>query len=181
MVCRIYGFSGHIWMLRLVSLFVYFRRFWNLREKMFGFHFRLHLSPRARIYVVSRLQKAHKYASLQKISDVPPTKVQSLLYPFSELHPYLDRYWTLYYYIILFHVNYWLESERFSGLLTWRSSSSFTPVWRTWLKRRSCSTLLRLTRLIITPLQWGWTTFLHWTSRRSARLLCHFKLALESG
>lgn len=76
--------------------------------------------------------------------------------------------------IILFHVKYWLEFERFSGLLTWRSSSSFIPVWRTWSKQKSCSTLLRLTRLIITPLQRGWTTFLHWSSQRSVRLLCHF-------
>lgn len=116
-VCRMCGLYGHIWMLRLVLLFVYFRRVWNLRGKMFGFHFRLCLSPRARIHVVSRLQKAHKYASLKKISDVPPAKVQSLLYPFSELHPYLDRYWTLYYHVISCQIliRIWTVSRSFDA------------------------------------------------------------------
>eukprot|EP00066_Takifugu_rubripes_P001192 XP_003962219.2 PREDICTED: GTP-binding protein 8 [Takifugu rubripes] len=58
---------------------------------MFGFHFRLCLSPGAHINVVSRLQKAHKLASIQKITDFPPQKVQSFLYPFSGLDSYLDR------------------------------------------------------------------------------------------
>lgn len=62
--------------------------------EMFGFHFRLCLSPGAHINVVSRLQKAHKLASIQKITDFPPQKVQSFLYPFSGLDSYLDRYWT---------------------------------------------------------------------------------------
>lgn len=42
-------------------------------------------------HVVSRLQKVHKLASLKKISDLPPKKVHSLLYPFTELNAYLDR------------------------------------------------------------------------------------------
>lgn len=60
--------------------------------EMFGFHFRLRLSPGAHINVVSRLQKAHKLASIQKITDFPPQKVQSFLYPFSGLASHLDRY-----------------------------------------------------------------------------------------
>lgn len=146
--------------------------------EMFGFHFRLCLSPGARINVVSRLQKAHKLASIQKITDFPPQKLQSFLYPFSGLGSYLDRYWTQGYipasFLMLYHPNYWLAYVRLSGLWTCRSSSSFTPVWRTWSKQKSCSALLRLTGLIITPLQRGWTTFLLSNSQRWARRLWHF-------
>lgn len=145
---------------------------------MFGFHFRLCLSPGAHINVVSRLQKAHKLASIQKITAFPPQKVQSFLYPFSGLDSYLDRYWTQGFIpasiVILYGPNYWLAYVCLSGLWTGRSSSSFTPVWRTWSKQKSCSALLRLTGLIITPLQRGWTTFLLSNNQRWARLLWHF-------
>lgn len=60
---------------------------------MFGFHLRMCLNPVAQHkHVVSKLRKVHKLASLEKISDLPPKKVHSLLYPFSELDGYLDRY-----------------------------------------------------------------------------------------
>ncbi|KAM4558364.1 GTP-binding protein 8 [Odontesthes bonariensis] len=36
-------------------------------------------------------QSIHKLASLQKATTLPPKKMQSLLYPFSEVEPYLDR------------------------------------------------------------------------------------------
>lgn len=62
---------------------------------MFGFHLRMCLTPVAQHkHVASRLQKVHKLASLENISDLSPKKAHSLLYPFSELEAYLDRYWT---------------------------------------------------------------------------------------
>uniref|UniRef100_A0A1A7XMF3 GTP-binding protein 8 n=1 Tax=Iconisemion striatum TaxID=60296 RepID=A0A1A7XMF3_9TELE len=36
-------------------------------------------------------RSVHKLASLQKAASLPPRKMQSILYPFSELEPYLDR------------------------------------------------------------------------------------------
>lgn len=71
---------------------------------------------------------------------------------------------------------YWLEFQHWSGLWTQHSSSCFTPVWRTWPKQKSCSTLLRHTRSITTLLQRGWTMFLHWKRQRSAGLFYPFRL-----
>nr|XP_020462141.1 GTP-binding protein 8 [Monopterus albus]XP_020462142.1 GTP-binding protein 8 [Monopterus albus]XP_020462143.1 GTP-binding protein 8 [Monopterus albus] len=56
---------------------------------MFCFRLRLWLQS-ARVCTVHQ-QNAHKLASLQKATTLPPKKVQSLLYPFSELETYLDR------------------------------------------------------------------------------------------
>lgn len=36
-------------------------------------------------------QRIHKLASVQKVTSLPPKKLRSLLYPFSELEAYLDR------------------------------------------------------------------------------------------
>lgn len=36
-------------------------------------------------------RRLHKWASLHKVTALPPKKMQSLLYPFSELETYLDR------------------------------------------------------------------------------------------
>uniref|UniRef100_A0A3Q0SLL9 Uncharacterized protein n=1 Tax=Amphilophus citrinellus TaxID=61819 RepID=A0A3Q0SLL9_AMPCI len=36
-------------------------------------------------------RRLHKRASLQKVTALPPKKMRSLLYPFSELETYLDR------------------------------------------------------------------------------------------
>uniref|UniRef100_UPI0037E9A1F6 GTP-binding protein 8 n=1 Tax=Semicossyphus pulcher TaxID=241346 RepID=UPI0037E9A1F6 len=51
---------------------------------------RLWLQPGTQVCTVS-LQKIHKLASLQKATTLQPKKVQSLLYPFSDLDAYLDR------------------------------------------------------------------------------------------
>ncbi|XP_019955193.1 GTP-binding protein 8 [Paralichthys olivaceus] len=51
---------------------------------------RLWLQPVTQVSAVSRLS-AHKLASLQSATKLPPNKLQSLLYPFSELDAYLDR------------------------------------------------------------------------------------------
>ncbi|KAM3608364.1 uncharacterized protein V6R79_023891 [Siganus canaliculatus] len=55
--------------------------------------FCLRLSPwlQPGFQAASRAQRVHKLASLQKAKTLPPKKVQSLLYPFSELEGYLDR------------------------------------------------------------------------------------------
>lgn len=58
------------------------------------------------------------------------------------------------------NVVFQLTRMSFSGLWTRHSSSSFIPVWRTWLKQKSSSALHRLIRLITTSLQSGWTTYL---------------------
>ncbi|XP_035533160.1 GTP-binding protein 8 [Morone saxatilis] len=55
---------------------------------MFGPRLCRWLQPGAR--VVPR-RSAHKLASLQKVRALPTNKVQSLLYPFSDLEAYLDR------------------------------------------------------------------------------------------
>ncbi|XP_028993474.1 GTP-binding protein 8 [Betta splendens] len=51
---------------------------------------KLWLQPRTLI-CTALWRRVHKLASLQKASTLPPKKVQSLLYPFSDLEPYLDR------------------------------------------------------------------------------------------
>ncbi|XP_026232605.1 GTP-binding protein 8 [Anabas testudineus] len=50
----------------------------------------LWLQPGAHVCTTA-LRSIHKLASLQKTKTLPPKKVQSLLYPFSELEAYLDR------------------------------------------------------------------------------------------
>ncbi|XP_070771151.1 GTP-binding protein 8 [Enoplosus armatus] len=50
----------------------------------------LWLQPATHAHAVPR-QSVHKLASLQNATMLPPKKVQSLLYPFSELEAYLDR------------------------------------------------------------------------------------------
>lgn len=50
----------------------------------------LWLQPGTKVCSVS-WQRVHKLASLQKATALPQKKVQSLLYPFSALEPYLDR------------------------------------------------------------------------------------------
>ncbi|XP_059199025.1 GTP-binding protein 8 [Centropristis striata] len=57
---------------------------------MFCLQMSLWLRPRTQLCSVSR-KSVHKLASLQEATMLPPKKVQSLLYPFSELEPYLDR------------------------------------------------------------------------------------------
>ncbi|XP_035031129.1 GTP-binding protein 8 [Hippoglossus stenolepis] len=57
---------------------------------MFCLRLRLLLQPVTPVSAVSRLS-AHKLASLQSVTKLPPNKVQSLLYPFSGLDAYLDR------------------------------------------------------------------------------------------
>lgn len=41
--------------------------------------------------VCRRVRRVHKLASLQKVPAMPPNKLHNLLYPFSQLEPYLDR------------------------------------------------------------------------------------------
>lgn len=55
-----------------------------------GFVPRLWLLPGIQVCRVSR-QNVHKLASLQKVTQLPQKKFQNLLYPFSQLEPYLDR------------------------------------------------------------------------------------------
>nr|XP_046260847.1 GTP-binding protein 8 isoform X2 [Scatophagus argus] len=50
----------------------------------------LWLQPGTEVRTVFR-RSVHQLASLQKATALPPKKVQSLLYPFSELEAYLDR------------------------------------------------------------------------------------------
>lgn len=57
---------------------------------MFCLRLSLRLRPGPPVCTVSR-QRVHKLASLQKATKLSPNKVQSLLYPFSGLEPYLDR------------------------------------------------------------------------------------------
>lgn len=60
--------------------------------KMLGVRPYLRLHPGIQLYAISGVQSVHKFASIQKVAALPPKKVQSLLYPFSELEAYLDRY-----------------------------------------------------------------------------------------
>lgn len=150
-------------------LFLSCRQLWNLQRKMFGLRLCLWLQP-GTLCAVSRVQTVHKLASLQKVTALPPKKIQSLLYPFSELEAYLDRFVDSWFCTVLRHVfchslNL-MSYVIFPGLWTRHSSSSFIPVWRTWLKQKSSSALRRLTGLITTPLQSGWTTYLLWNSQR---------------
>lgn len=69
-----------------------FRLVWVLQEKMFALRLYRWLQPEIHTQAPSRVQNVHKLASLQKIMDLPSKKVQSLLYPFTELETYLDRY-----------------------------------------------------------------------------------------
>ncbi|KAK5861520.1 hypothetical protein PBY51_022911 [Eleginops maclovinus] len=48
------------------------------------------LQPRTQVGSVPR-QSVHKLASLKNVRMLPPKKVQSLLYPFSQMETYLDR------------------------------------------------------------------------------------------
>ncbi|XP_022609658.1 GTP-binding protein 8 isoform X1 [Seriola dumerili] len=57
---------------------------------MFCLRLGLWLQPGTQVCVVSR-HSVHKLSSLQQATNLPPKKVQSLLYPFSELEGYLDR------------------------------------------------------------------------------------------
>ncbi|KAM7380926.1 hypothetical protein PAMP_004194 [Pampus punctatissimus] len=57
---------------------------------MFCLRLRRWLQPGSQVCSVSR-QSAHKLASLQKATTLPQKKIQSLIYPFSELDAYLDR------------------------------------------------------------------------------------------
>ncbi|XP_044221292.1 GTP-binding protein 8 [Thunnus albacares] len=57
---------------------------------MFCLRLRLRLRPGSQVRSVSR-QSVPKLASLQKATTLPQKKVQSLIYPFSELDAYLDR------------------------------------------------------------------------------------------
>ncbi|KAI3356583.1 hypothetical protein L3Q82_017783 [Scortum barcoo] len=57
---------------------------------MFCTRLSLRLQSRTHVHSVSR-HSVHKLASLQRASLLPPHKVRSLLYPFSELEAHLDR------------------------------------------------------------------------------------------
>ncbi|XP_041807142.1 GTP-binding protein 8 [Chelmon rostratus] len=57
---------------------------------MFCRRLHLWLQPGAQVFSVSR-QSVHKLASLQKATMLPRKKVQSLLYPFSDLEAHLHR------------------------------------------------------------------------------------------
>lgn len=59
---------------------------------MFGARLTPRLRPLTAACAVSSVQSVHKLASLQKVSAMPQKKLQSLLYPFSELESYLDRF-----------------------------------------------------------------------------------------
>ncbi|XP_072253926.1 GTP-binding protein 8 isoform X2 [Leuresthes tenuis] len=51
---------------------------------------RLRLQPGSPVHAVAQ-RSIHKLASLQKATALPPKKMQSLLFPFSEVEAYLDR------------------------------------------------------------------------------------------
>lgn len=70
---------------------------------MFGLRLCLWLQP-GTLCAVSRVQTVHKLASLQKVTALPPKKIQSLLYPFSELEAYLDRFVDSWFCTVLRHV-----------------------------------------------------------------------------
>lgn len=130
----------------------------------------LRLPPGTQVCALSRVRSVHKFASIQKVTALPPKKVQSLLYPFSVLEAYLDRYSDDMYSFIAWNVFclVWFMCLSFPGLWIRLSSNSFTPVWRTWLKQKRSSPLHRLITLITTSLRSGWTTYLRWSSPRLA-------------
>lgn len=128
--------------------------------------FRLLLRSGAPVCVSARLG-LHKLASVQEVASLPPKKRQSFLYPFSGVESYLHRCCSVCLMSLLSAGAFDSNTCMFSGRWTGPPLSSSTPAWRTWSKRRSSSSRLRLIRSIITSLQRGWTTPRFSSPRRS--------------
>lgn len=116
--------------------------------------------------LTSSCRSVHKLASINSTKNLSQNKVGGMLYPFSVLEPYLDRFVVLHLCCsaVSYHCKHSLVSLHLSkpyycaGLWTGRRSSSSIPVWRTWSKLRRSSAPHPLTGLSTTLLQRGWST-----------------------